>query len=366
MTYFASCFLVSLLATLFIMRTSMRHAHASNDHDLSGPQKFHARPVPRIGGAGVMAALVVGLLIAQFRSPTVAPSLWLLVACSLPAFLAGITEDFTKSVSPRRRLIATAISAGLAIGLLDALLVKTDIPGVDHLVAWLPLAIALTVLVVTGVANAINIIDGFNGLASMCVFMMLLALAYVAYQVGDTFVFNAALITAGAVLGFFVWNFPAGLIFLGDGGAYLLGFLLAELSVLLIHRNPSVSPFFALLLCAYPIFETLFTIYRRKWVRGVATAEPDGIHLHTLIHRRLIRWTIAGSPERRRLTRRNSMTSPYLWILCLGSIIPSVLWWNSTGILAAFLVAFIVFYTWLYVRIVRFKTPKWMVFRRVE
>ena len=70
-----------------------------------------------------------------------------------------------------------------------------------------------------------------------------------AFQVDDTFVFTAALITAGSVLGFFVWNFPAGLIPLGDGGAYLLGFLLAELSILLVHRNPIVSPIFALLLC---------------------------------------------------------------------------------------------------------------------
>ena len=54
MTYFASCFLVGLLATLFIMRSSMRHGHLSADHDLSGPQKFHGRPVPRVGGAGVI------------------------------------------------------------------------------------------------------------------------------------------------------------------------------------------------------------------------------------------------------------------------------------------------------------------------
>ena len=80
-------------------------------------------------------------------------------------------------------------------------------------------------------------------------------------------------------------NSLGGLIFLGDGGAYLLGFLLADLTVLLVHRNPNVSPVFPLLLCAYPIFETVFAIYRRKVVRGVATTDPDGIHLHTLIHR---------------------------------------------------------------------------------
>lgn len=366
MTYFASCFLVGLLATLFIMRSSLRHGHLSADHDLSGPQKFHARVVPRVGGLGVMLAIVCGVVIAQVNDAPVARALWPLVACSLPAFVAGITEDLTKNVSPRRRLLATAISASLAVWLLDAVLVRTAIPFVDPLIRWAPLAISLTVFVVTGVANAINIIDGFNGLASMCVLMMMLALGYVAFQVGDNFIFTASLITAGAVLGFFVWNFPAGLIFLGDGGAYLLGFLLAELSVLLLHRNATVSPMFPLLLCAYPIFETIFTIYRRKVVRGVATGLPDGIHLHTLIHRRLIRWTLADNLERRRLTRRNSMTSPYLWLLCLSSVIPSLLWWNSTTVLSCFLAAFMVLYVWLYARIVRFKTPKWLIFRRHE
>ena len=364
MTYFASCFVVSLIATLLILRSPMRHSRLSADHDLSGPQKFHARAVPRVGGAGVMVAIVAGAAIAQFLEPIAARSLWMLIACSLPAFAAGITEDLTKNMSPRRRLLATAVSAGLAIWLLEALITRTDVPGIDHLIRSAPFAVALTVFVITGVANAVNIIDGFNGLASMCVLMMVLALAYVSFQVGDTFVFTASLVTAGAVLGFFVWNFPAGLIFLGDGGAYLLGFLLAELNILLIHRNPSVSPIFALLLCAYPIFETIFTIYRRKVVRGVATAEPDGIHLHTLIHRRLIRWTLAENHERRRLTRRNSMTSPYLWLLCLSSVIPSLLWWNSTPVLAGFLLLFVVSYVWLYARIVRFKTPKWLIFRR--
>ena len=89
---------------------------------------------------------------------------------------------------------------------------------------------------------------------------------------------------------------------------------------------------FPLLPCAYPIFETIFTMYRRKFIRGVATGPPDGIHLHTLIHRRLIRMNF-GRFHGRRQTMRNSMTSPYLWVLCLLSIIPSVLWWDSTRVL---------------------------------
>jgi UDP-N-acetylmuramyl pentapeptide phosphotransferase/UDP-N-acetylglucosamine-1-phosphate transferase len=366
MTFFIVSFLCSLFLTILVIVSSARHGVLSADHDLSGPQKFHARPVPRIGGMGVIVAIICGASIAQWHASPVSTQLWLLTACSLPAYLAGIAEDLTKQVAPRWRLLATAVSASLAVWCLNGLITRTHIPGLDLLVPWPPFAIALTLFTVAGVANAINIIDGFNGLASMCVFMMVLAMAYVGFQVGDTFVFTACLITAGAVLGFFVWNFPAGLIFLGDGGAYLLGFLLAELGILLVHRNAGVSPIFPLLLCAYPIFETIFTMYRRKFVRGVATAAPDGIHLHTLIHRRLIRWTLQSNHERRRLTRRNSMTSPYLWMLCLTSVIPSVLWWHSTTILSWFLLAFVVIYVWLYARIVRFRTPRWMIFRRTR
>jgi UDP-N-acetylmuramyl pentapeptide phosphotransferase/UDP-N-acetylglucosamine-1-phosphate transferase len=119
---------------------------------------------------------------------------------------------------------------------------------------------------------------------------------------------------------------------------------------------------FSLLLCSYPIFETIFTIYRRKFVRGTATAMPDGIHLHTLIHRRVVRWLLDATGERR-LTARNSMTAPYLWLLCLIAVVPAVLWWNNTAALTGFLLLFVVAYVLLYRSIVRFKTPRWMMGR---
>ena len=364
MSFLIVSFLTSLLVTFAVVRSGRLHGALSADHDLSGPQKFHALPVPRIGGLGVFVAVVLGTLFAQFAGTGAAPEAWLLVACSLPAFLSGIAEDLTKSMSPRRRLFFTAVSAALAVWLLNAVLRRSDIPGVDHLITMAPFAVALTLLCVAGVANAVNIIDGFNGLASMCVLMILGGLAYVAFQVGDALVASMALLCTGAVLGFFVWNFPAGLIFLGDGGAYFLGFMVAELSVLLIARHGEVSPLFPLLACAYPIFETIFTMYRRKFVRGVATGAPDGIHLHTLIHRRLIRPRAHIDSHERRQTVRNSMTSPYLWVLCLMSIVPSVLWWDSTRILTGFLLLFMLSYVWLYSRIVRFRTPKWLGFPR--
>ena len=351
-------FLTSLAVSLMLARYTRDLPLFSAEH-LTGPQKFHFTSVPRVGGVALFIAAIVACLL----TPTHDAGLrWLFFAASIPAFLSGVVEDVMRNVSPRKRLVLNAASAGLGVLLLGGVVTRTDIPGVDQMIVWFPAAVALTVFAVTGVANAINIIDGFNGLASMCALFMFLAMAYVAYQVGDAFIFTTALLMSGAVLGFFALNYPAGLIFLGDGGAYFLGFTIAELGILLINRNDAVSPLCPLLTCIYPIFETVFSIYRRKVVRGGAVIAPDGIHLHTLLYRRVIRPALGLDVERQR-QMRNSMTSPYLWVLCLMSVIPSILWWDSSMVLSFFLVLFIVSYVLLYSSILRFKTPKWLTLR---
>jgi len=350
-------FAVSLTITLLVIRSVKTRARFALDHDLSGPQKFHAFAVPRIGGVGIVAGLVVALPVLWFSLPEAARVGLILLGCGLPAFVVGVAEDMTKRVSPRRRLLATAVSAGLAAWFLSAMITRTDIPGLDTWVSFGFGAVTLTLLAVAGIANSVNIIDGFNGLASMCVVIMLAAIAYVGFQVGDPMIGLLALAGIGAVLGFFVWNFPGGLIFLGDGGAYFLGFYVAELSILLLLRNPEVSPLFPLLVCIYPVFETLFSIYRRRFLRATPPHMPDGIHLHSLVYRRVMRWAVGGKGAKA-LTRRNSRTSPVLWALCMVSTVPAMLFWGNSAVMACFLLLFGVVYTVLYWRIVRFRSPR--------
>ena len=83
-------------------------------------------------------------------------------------------------------------------------------------------------------------------------------------------------------------------------------------------------------------------------------------HFHTLIYKRLMRWAI-GSKDAAVLTKRNSMTAPYLWVLCSLSVVPSVLWWDDSGILGLWIGTFMVSYVLLYSRIVRFKTPRVLI-----
>ena len=349
-------FLVAAFVTLLLVRSASLHARHTGDNDFSKPQKVHVASVPRIGGLAVLLGLNAWLVWHAWRGGD-ARAMWPLLACATPAFLSGFVQDCTEAVTPRGRLAATGLSAVLAFFFVDAGIRQTDIPGLDWIVAHAAGSLALTVFAVAGIANAINIIDGFNGLASMCVMLMLAAMAYVAFEVGDRTLALLALAGIGAVAGFFLWNFPAGLIFLGDGGAYFLGFLVAEIGILLINRNAEVSPLFPLLVCIYPVFETLFSIYRRLVLRQKPAHMPDGIHLHSLVYRRVMRWAIGGGSAGA-LTMRNSRTSPVLWVLCMASIVPAMLFWDNTPALAGFLLLFAISYIGLYWRIVRFRSPR--------
>ncbi len=355
---------VSFITTLLIVRYAHVHAHFSSDSDTKGVQKVHAHPVPRIGGLGIMLGLLVAATFATFnyRGGRLEETL-LLTACAAPVFLGGFIEDITKRVSPRVRLLCAMASALVAYWVLGIHINRIGIAPIDSLLAIPLISVALTVVCTAAMTNAINIIDGFNGLAAMVSIFMFASLGYVAFQVGDSVVLSAAMIMIGAVLGFFILNYPNGLIFLGDGGAYFIGFMLAELAILLVMRNPMVSPWYPALMLIYPIFEVCFSIYRRRFVRGVSPSMPDGVHLHMLIYKRVLRWAV-GSKVAAQLARRNSMTSPYLWVLCLSAVVPATIFWRHSALLAACCLVFIVVYVWLYQRIVRFRSPWWIIFKK--
>lgn len=357
-------FALSFICTMLLIRHAHLHERFSADWDLGGVQKNHARPVPRIGGVGIFVGLasVVGTCMLRGQ-PALAWDAALLTICASVAFLAGLIEDLTKRVSPRERLLATMAAGLLASWLLHVWIPRVDIPLIDNYLAIPAVAIPFTAVAVAGLANSVNIIDGFNGLASMVTMLMLLSIAYVAFQVGDVLVLTIAFAAMGAILGFFIWNFPGGMIFLGDGGAYLIGFVLAELAVMLIMRNPSISAWYPVLMFIYPIFETLFSIYRRRILRGQPAGFPDGVHLHSLVYKRLMRWAIGSRDVRQRL-RRNSMTAPYLWLLSLLAVIPATMFWNNVVMLVGFTSIFVVIYVWLYWSIVRFKSPRWMIIKK--
>jgi UDP-N-acetylmuramyl pentapeptide phosphotransferase/UDP-N-acetylglucosamine-1-phosphate transferase len=360
MLIFFPSFFVSLLFSFLVIKYARIHAPNSLDFDLDGIQKFHQFAVPRIGGAGIFLGVLFGYIVFYLFDPLIGGFGYLLLLGVLPIFLSGFIEDVTKTISAQIRLFSAIISAALSGYLLDGWLTSLQIFGIDNLMASFPvIAIGITCIAVAGVSHSFNIIDGYNGLSATVGAIILLGIAYVAFQVSDLAIMVASFAMIGAILGFLVWNYPRGLIFLGDGGAYLIGFWVAELAVLLTSRHQEVSKWFPLLLCFYPIFETVFTIYRRIFIKKVSAGIPDATHLHQLIHRRVVKYLI-GRHSVGGLMNANSATSPFLWILATCSAIPAVLFWKNYILLIGFSFLFAISYIYLYWSIVRFSTPKWL------
>jgi UDP-GlcNAc:undecaprenyl-phosphate GlcNAc-1-phosphate transferase len=352
-----SAFFASFITTLLIIRFNHLHGKFSGDHDLSGPQKFHTESVPRIGGISIAIGLL-GATLMHLQASLVPAFEITILLCATLTFAIGLSEDLTKSISIRSRLFFTALAAGLAAHYLGAQITRLDIPGIDYLLSIPLISIVFTVFAITGLSNAYNIIDGFNGLSSMVAIITLLGLAYVSFILGDTLITYLSLIMVSSIMGFFIWNYPRGLVFLGDGGAYLIGFWIALLSVLLVARHSEVSPWFALLINAYPILETLFTIYRRKFHQGKCPGQPDGVHFHTLIYRRILNPTSARNKND--WLSANAKTAPYLWLFSSSAVVPAILWWQSTLALTIVTIVFAISYMYVYKKIVNFKTPRWM------
>ncbi len=342
----------------------MAHQLKFGGDESSGVQKFHDHWVPRLGGIPIFVALFSGLLLLAWMNRDGESTSTYLIICTLPAFGIGLLEDVTRRAGVLPRLLMTMVAAGLGWWLLNAGLHRLDIPGVDTLLAASPLfALLLTMVAAGGVAHAINIIDGYNGLSGFFIIVVLVSIALVAAQVDDTLIAQIALLSAASVLGFLVWNFPFGRIFMGDAGAYLLGFLVAELSMMLVVRNPQVSPWCPLLLMVYPVWETLFSMARRAMYSLSHMGQPDALHLHQLIYRRLMKRYGSSKDSHHRLMR-NSFTSLYLWALAVMCAIPAVLFWDQTGVLMLFSVLFAVSYVVFYRRLVRFRAPRFMVARQ--
>ncbi|WP_404301592.1 glycosyltransferase family 4 protein [Alicycliphilus denitrificans] len=357
-------FLVALAMGAAVLRWARRHGVVYGE-DM--PQRIHVGEVPRLGGVALLAGLLASWGAGVFSSSLLGDpsalrlgvwSLWWAVAL-LPATLGGVAEDLTQRLAVRYRLALTLLSGLLATALLGLAVPRLGLPWVDGWMLLNPwMGVALALLAITGLPHAFNIIDGCNGLAGMVALIVCLALAHVALQVGDRALAAMLVTSAAATAGFLAWNYPRGMLFAGDGGAYLWGAVIAFGSIALVQRHAEVSPWFPMLLLIYPVWETVFSMYR-KWVRGVSPGMADALHLHQLVYRRIV-WGVFHDDESRQMLMRNNRTSPYLWAFTMLSVVPAVLFWRNSWVLVAFCLLFIVCYVGAYLAIVRFKVPGWL------
>lgn len=337
---FAGSFAICVLLVL----TKRWHGALSMDH-AEGVQKFHTAPTPRVGGIPIVLALIV----AWGKAPDdVKELLTPILFAGIPAFLFGVAEDVTKRVGVTPRLLATMASGVLAWWITDYSLSRIDVWGVDRLLHYTWVSVIFTAFALGGVANSINIIDGFNGLASTMATLAFLGFAMIAWQVGDHALVGLSMVLAGCVWGFFWVNWPFGKIFLGDGGSYFIGFALAWVSVLLIERNPTVSAFASLVICAHPITEVLFSIYRRHH-KELHPGYPDRLHFHSLVKQRYVRRWFANLSSR----MRNSITGLFMGFVTIPLIILAKMVYSSVILSSLVALGFALGYIGMYIRMVR-------------
>ena len=313
-------FVISIFLQYLILYFS-RQYHMFIDSPSDGkPQGFHDDETPRSGGVGIAVSLL-------FFLPT--PLGWKLLLSLLLAFLSGVFEDFHHSLKPITRLFLQFFAASSAIILIHPVITYF---GFNITIPY-TIGVFLSIFGIMGMMNAINFIDGFNGLASGVVLLMLLSFGIVAYKVGNHDIVYIASIIFSALLAFFIFNFPLGKIFLGDGGAYLLGAVVAILGIFLAGNYTLVSPWFILTVSIYPVWEITFSIFR-KLLSGYSPLKPDAYHLHMLIYKHV--------------THNNPLTS----VLIISGVAPFILipacYANNSGANFKTMLLFIVLYTILY------------------
>ena len=353
---FSMALLVSLAACTINIATERWHGCYSFDMNIVGIQKVHKKMVSRTGGIALLCGVLAVPVFGNFEYYSIGLQeenrivIFKLLLSAMPAFLAGIIEDLTKKVSVRTRFCSILASAVLAAWLLGAYLSRIDIWGLDSALKLLPFSLVITVFAVVGVTNSINIVDGFHGVAGATVVIVLAGAGFLSWQVGDTLVTQLALAGMGATIGFLMLNYPTGRLFMGDGGAYFLGFWSAEVAVLTVVRNPQINAWQILAIYAYPVIEVVFSMYRRKVLRKTFVGAPDRLHLHYLFYRRVACHRISS---KKYPWIRNAGVACFVSMWLATATVISVLI-GSTILVAVTLVLVQVFiYIAIYMRLVR-------------
>lgn len=241
----------------------------------------HTGVIPRIGGIGMVVgfALIFGLSLVYLGSDLVRNPLYLGVLFgALAAFGLGIVDDF-RPLGARRKLLVQVLIAifahecGLEIKMVT-------LPFTELSLQLGLFSYGLTILWFVVLMNLMNLIDGLDGLAGGIGLMLMGLLAYLALSQAGSFPFLIAAGMAGAILGFLVHNFPPAKVYMGDSGAYLIGFLIAALSLINSEKGTVVAAMIApLMALAVPILDVAFAILRRA-IKGLPLFRPDSRHIH--------------------------------------------------------------------------------------
>lgn len=237
-------------------------------------RKVHTMPIPRIGGLAIALGVLIPLLIWVPGNNFIYA--YMVSAGILIAF--GLVDDL-KGLGYKLKFLGQVIAAlfMLFYGGISIVNLGTLLPEGIVLPNWL--AVVLTLLVIVGVTNAINLSDGLDGLAGGISLLGFFCIGYLAYLVQDDTVLLLSLAFVGAIFGFLRYNTYPASIFMGDTGSQLLGFSAIVLAIRVTQENISVNPALPLIIMGFPILDTL-TVMLERIKQGRSPFSPDKNHFH--------------------------------------------------------------------------------------
>jgi UDP-GlcNAc:undecaprenyl-phosphate GlcNAc-1-phosphate transferase len=273
MLYF-STILLSVFITVSLIPMMIRLADKYQMVDFPSPRKVHARPVPRIGGlamaVGVFTPIVLWAIADEFVRAFIASASILVVF--------GFIDDM-KGLDYKAKFGGQILAAlviifygGIRISSLGSLL-----PGEMQLTEWLKIALSLVAIV--GVTNAVNLADGLDGLAGGISLLSFCCIGYLAYLDGSYTVLLITVSVTGAIFGFLRFNTHPASLFMGDTGSQLLGFTAVVLAVKTTQGNTPLSPVLPLIILGLPVLDTL-TVMVQRISQGRSPFSPDKNHFH--------------------------------------------------------------------------------------
>ncbi len=276
---------LSLAAIPLIIRIS----HRKGWYDLPNGRKVHTSPLPRLGGAGMFAALLISVLVGR-ELPVLTSGqeifnfsreLLFVLAGFLVIFATGLIDDFRNLAALLKFILQVAAAVLVTLGgfSIDAL----ALPGLPALrLGWA--AWPVTVLWLVGLSNAMNLVDGVDGFAGAIAATAALALGASALVQGRPGAALVAVCLVGAAAGFLVFNFPPARIFMGDSGSLFLGFALATLPLLRGPNHPdgvtlTLDLAATVAVLGLPVLDTATSITRRLHA-GQPILQADKLHFH--------------------------------------------------------------------------------------
>ena len=241
-------------------------------------RKWHDKPISRLGGLPIFLALSAGFLVLSIRQPEFVGHWLPIIISNAVVFSVGFLDDL-KPLGARVKM-AGQIGAALILYSLGVSIDLVSNPfgeGSLDLGWW---SLPITVLWLIAIPNIVNLIDGMDGLATGFGMFLCITLAAVGYYAFKTDVVLMATVMAGALAGFLIFNFPPAKIFLGDGGAYLIGFFIASVSLMSSNKGSIMAGLLVVVIAlGVPILDTSFAILRRA-IRGVPIFSADAEHIH--------------------------------------------------------------------------------------